>query len=407
MRKFFFILPLSFIMFSCGISEIGGSHVTDNQGNIWGGPLPGAGIEGGGLVPVCYMSAVDYSKKYDWRADQAKETVRCSLVVYADGSPIMKVPVGEKYQVSSDPDMHKIVSGHLYTDYSSGGETIIKKDGTFLFSYPGEERIVDIDVQNADIYTLGESRSGEGFSFRKNGETKVLRQGGSLLTPLRCDGDSLNFAFCEQIRNVEGNSLRYYSVYGNTVTQIALREDLIRVWDVLCEQGEIIYLASLSGVSQPVVVMGEDMTALDMPRGASMTSCSLFKAGRKVGVEGVFRTSAGGRSGGLWLDGERIAVFSNLTVSALYTDSEDVFCALNPQDASTAGKIYRAGEIFDMPKGYACMSSQSLTVTGGIMQVGLSSLNGRKPLLWKDGQIDSVKVNGYISMLYTDGAEGR
>lgn len=107
MRKFICLLLLSFVMFSCGISEVNGSHPVDNQGNIWGGPLQGTGPEGGGLVPVCYMTAVDYLKDYDWRADQAKETIRCSLVVYADGSPIMKVPVGADCNVSSDPDTKK------------------------------------------------------------------------------------------------------------------------------------------------------------------------------------------------------------------------------------------------------------------------------------------------------------
>lgn len=394
-------------MISCGLSEIGGSHSADNQGNVWGGPLQDNGTQGGGLVPVCYMTATDYSKKYDWRADQAKETVRCSLVVYADGSPIMKVPVGEKCNVSSDPDMHRIVEGHLYTDYPSQGETIIKKDGTFLFSYPGEEHIAGMYVRNADVYTLGESRNGDGFSFRRNGETIVFREKGVLLGRLNHDGDSLVFAFYDEVMNAEGNNRRYYSVYGSTVSQIALRDDLLQVWDVAREGDDIVYVASLAGISQPVVVVGEEMMALDMPKGTTMTSCSLFKVGGKIGVEGVFRTVAGARFGGIWLNGERIATVSDLTVSALCTDGDGVYCAFNPRNASTPGRIYRAGEMFDMPQGYACMSGQCLTVTGGIMQVGLSSLKGEKPLVWKDGQIDSVKVNGYISMLYTDGAEGR
>lgn len=407
MRKFFFILPLCIIMHSCGISEIGGPHHVDNQGNIWGGPMPGSGSEGGGLVPVCYMAAVDYSKDYDWRADQAKETVRCSLVVYADGSPIMKVPVGEKSGTSSDPDMHRIVAGHLYTDYSTLGETVIKKDGIVLFSYPGEERITDMHVTDTDVYTLGESRSGEGFSFRKNGEAIVTREKGVLLGHLNHDGDSLDFAFYDEIRNAEGSNRRYYSVRGNKVSQIALRDDLLQVWGAVRDGDDIIYVASLAGISQPVIVAGNQMVALDMPKGASMTSCSMFKVDDKIGVEGVYRLEDGGRFGGVWLDGGRLATVADLTVSALCTDGDGIYCAFNPLNASTPGRIYRAGEMFDMPKGYACMSNQCLTVSAGIMQVGLSSLNGGKPLVWKDGQIDSLKVNGYISSLYTEMSDTR
>jgi hypothetical protein len=41
---------------------------------------------------------------------------------------------------------------------------------------------------------------------------------------------------------------------------------------------------------------------------------------------------------------------------------------------------------------------------GGIMYVGLSSLDGGKPLLWKDGQVDSLKINGYISSVVCEDA---
>ena len=41
----------------------------------------------------------------------------------------MKLPVGEEYHISPDPDMHRVIEGHLYTDYSTDKETIIKKDG--------------------------------------------------------------------------------------------------------------------------------------------------------------------------------------------------------------------------------------------------------------------------------------
>jgi hypothetical protein len=35
-------------------------------------------------------------------------------------------------------------------------------------------------------------------------------------------------------------------------------------------------------------------------------------------------------------------------------------------------------------------------VADGILTVGLSSLIGEKPLLWKDGRMETLDVNGYI-----------
>ena len=402
MRNRFLYLPLSVIVASCGLSEVGNAGLKDSGSMIWG-DSPGNSASGGNsIMPVCYMTAVDYAKGYDWKADVAKETVRCSLVVYSDGVPAMKVPVGEDYEISSEPDMHRIVDGHLYTDYSISGETIIKKNGTFLFSYPGEEYISELRVIDDDVYTLGEARSGEGFSFRKNGTTKVFRGKGGLIGALKSYGDSLNFTFCEEIRNAGGSIRRYYSVYGSKVSQIALRDDIVCVWDAMQFQDAVIYLASLTGISQPVIVAGDNLTALNMPKDADMISCSMFHAGDKLGVEGLYKTSDGARCSAIWLNGECVETFEGLTISALCTEGGGVFCVLNPPSPSSSGVIYRAGETYEMPQGYACIGSQSIAVAGGIMYVGLSSQTGESPLLWKDGQTVSINVNGYISSLVCD-----
>ena len=155
---------------SCGLSEIGGEDTSGTDGGIWGGPVEennGEGI----LQQICYMTALDYQNGYDWRADTARESVKCSLIVYADGKQIMKVPVGEEYETGADVDMHRIAGGHLYTDYSTSEETIIKRDGRLLFRSPGPEAIHGMCVSGDDVYTLGQSRNGEGFSFRKNGKS--------------------------------------------------------------------------------------------------------------------------------------------------------------------------------------------------------------------------------------------
>lgn len=392
------VLLISFVLaVSCGLSEVGKVVRDDNSNTIWGGPLVGTESGNQTLVPVCYMTAVEYPNGYDWRADQARETVRCSLVVYADGVPIMKIPVGADYKVSSDPDMHRMVGGHMYTDYSVDDETYVKRNGTLLFSYSAAERISGMHVCDGDVYTLGENRKGSGFSLRKNGEVKVQREEGCLLGPLRYDGDSLGFAFYEKILNAGGDIRRYYSVYGSFVSQVALREDIVTVWDVLRDHDELMLLASLYGIPQPVVIKGESMTALDMPAGASLVSGSIFKLGSKTGVEGVYKSSSGGIYNCIWVDGLRVTVFSPQALSGLCTYDDGVFCVLNPMGSSFSGKIYRAGEVFDMPQGYVCLGSQSMAVINGIMHVGMSSLTGERPLLWRDGQIDTLSLNGYIS----------
>ena len=70
--------------------------------------------------------------------------------------------------------------------------------------------------------------------------------------------------------------------------------------------------------------------------------------------------------------------------------------AANPATEKGTGFIYRAGENFDMPPGYACMSRQAMDFSSGILSVGLSSLSGGKPVLWVDGQLKELDVNGYV-----------
>jgi hypothetical protein len=176
----------------------------------------------------------------------------------------MKVPVGAEYETSGAPDMHRIIDGHLYTDYSTEMETIIKRDGKTLFGYDGRECLHGMEVVDANVYTLGQNRDGDGFSFRKNGEILISRNAGYVTGGLQRSSDTLCFSFCEQIVTADGLVERYYSVIGGKVSQIAVRADISKVWDVVIHKGRVIYLASLIGVQQPVVIDGDKMFSLQI-----------------------------------------------------------------------------------------------------------------------------------------------
>lgn len=401
MKKWTLFLLLTHVILSCGLSEIGEVSSDTGNGSIWGGLVEENGSGGGLLESVRYMVAVDYPKGYDWRADPARENVRCSLVVYADDSPVMKVPVSQVYQIASDADMHRMAGGNLYTDYTNGIETVIKRNGKPLFSYQGTERISSLTISGDDVFTLGENRQGSGFSLRKNGDVVIAREKASVVAPLRPDGDSLCFGFCEQILNAEGTIDRYYSVYGNKVTNLSLRGDVLKVWDMFTEGGNVVFLASLEGVDVPVLISGEEMKALKIPKGQNMISCSMFKAGDRIGVEGVCLTASGALKAGIWIDGTLLVQFDNANFAAVHAEGEGICCVLNPMDETSSGIIYRCGEIYEMPKGYLCMGPQCMAMINGILNVGLSSQKGEQPLLWKDGQTEALRINGYISGIWS------
>ena len=156
---------------ACGISEITDKRAeaaADGYDEGLGSPFR----------PVCCVTGMSFPSGYDWSAEDASEPVSSSLIVFADGVPKMEIPVGDGYEVSRDPDMHRVVDGSLYTFYSKGGVCVMKRNGAPLFRYDGDEVLMDIRVRGEDVFTLNHKRSGGGHSLRKNGEVVIERMGG-------------------------------------------------------------------------------------------------------------------------------------------------------------------------------------------------------------------------------------
>ena len=128
-----------------------------------------------------YISFIRMLDDYDWRRDTALRTDGCELVLMKNMQEILRIPVNEENCISPDTDMHHIIDGHLYTDYSTRDETIIKCDGKILLKYPGREYLCGLTYRDGDLYTLGQNRNGGGFSLRKNGEVQYKKTGGYIV----------------------------------------------------------------------------------------------------------------------------------------------------------------------------------------------------------------------------------
>ena len=90
MRKDWWMTGLAALaLLSCSVEEVGRRPV-GNREDVWTGPGMNAGS---GAKEVCYITCLDYPQDYDWRTDPEKGSVKCSLVVFAYGLPMMKIPV--------------------------------------------------------------------------------------------------------------------------------------------------------------------------------------------------------------------------------------------------------------------------------------------------------------------------
>lgn len=173
--------------------------------------------DGGGGAPAhakfdtsVFVTAVSFPDDYDWRRDTSLGNVRGSIELYRDGEKVLSIPAGAGSRARLDPDLHHLMDGHLYTESCTDGETVIGRDGEELFSYPGREFLCGLLVEDGDVYTLGQNRSGSGFSLRCNGIEIFSRKDGSIAAhmsdnpeyptgALYRDGGHLYFSYCESL----------------------------------------------------------------------------------------------------------------------------------------------------------------------------------------------------------------
>ena len=384
---------------SCGLKEIDSQPVIGD--GIWLGPgntIVGNGSgSGGGHKEIWYAVGVDYPRSYDWKADVEKGSVKCSLVVYADGVAMMKVPVGDEYEVSSDPDMHRIVDGDLYTDYSTFEETVIKRNGEEIIRYAGKEMIVDMAVESGFVYTLGQSRAGEGFSFRINGEVLLERSIGRVFPRIQRVEDGFSLAFFESDGSEMPVCGKCYHYLAGEVCEVPMGKDVLEVWDVVFHEEKVCYIASMLWSSAPVLVLGNERFNLETTDNLDVKSCRFVDGGRDLYIEGVV-SQGKGLSSALWKGAKLQTTFqSGYVVSSLCMSDGVLSCVLNGPSAFSPGLIYRDGESFDMPAGYMSMGGRSMAMADGKLYVGLISAADGMVAVWADKEMKPLKINGFIS----------
>lgn len=386
-------LPVLVLMIACGISEVGNWTEDATDDFVQGVIDP--------MRTACCVTAVEYPGGYDWQNGKVGSNPRCSLVVFADGVPAMKFPAGDGYEISTDPDLHRMSDGHLYTFFSKNGATVVKKDGKPLYRYNGDEILEDMLIRDGDIYTLAGRASG-GFSYRKNGQPLVERYSGDLLGKMWEDGDSVCFAFTHSVAVTDGLELRYYVSVDAEVSQVEFDKEAQKVWDLRSRKGKPVSLVSSLRWNGLTVCTEEYSRRILLPINAEILSCAMFDAGSQIGSECVYSYPDGSFESGLWVEGaEYIRFETGRSISAvLYSDGK-ACCVLNPDDDE--GIIFDGTDLYDMPAGYYCAGGQALAMSDGHLYVALSSRQGDKPVVWHADKADTLNMNGYLCSVYFTG----
>lgn len=387
-------------------------------------------------VPVTYVLAFDYAEGYDWHSDRDYGESDCNMLLFANGRKMKKIPVGYSYNLLPEADMHRIIGGRVYSDYSTDTHTIIFRDGIEMFRYAAREQIVALEVSGDDVYTVGCSREGNGFSARKNGVTLVESVTGSPFEhSVMSDDGTFSFCYCEPIKSGNeyiGRYYRYSSKEGKT--QIAVRSDIVKVWDAVPGVG---YVASLIGINTPVL-FHEDGSSAVVALGVSareieIRSCRFVNSSlpalmeitaaynnyrntgslnrqasslRTVGIRKA-RAQTWREIRGVWKETSCAMKWETARKAyGFFCDKDGIVCGVSSGSGSDVPDIAYVGLMgYTLPESYAVLAESAVDSRADSLVAGLSSRLGEKPVVWSPHFVDTLDINGFIASVKLDMVE--
>lgn len=354
-----------------------------------------------------YVTGVEYPAGYDWSKDPEYGTVECRLFLEKDGKRVLEIPVGYFYETASDPDMHRCIEGHLYTDYSTESETVVKKDGVTLFRYPGREMSESFHVSDSgDVYTVGYPRSGEGgFTFRKNGNALLRVGSGSALSDIHQDDGRICLTYRSESTDIH-NEDGYYAYIGGRTVPFAGSRYGETVLSARVYGGRVIYVMSVLNDSESpseTVFHGPDgRVVVSHEAGWDIKDCKIEVSGQVIclagyvrnGVTGEFRYCVWDSSGELMYCLEKgVMPYYSFGEGGSFYDLVGAGSAFGQAECYVDGKLtysYSPGTVF-----YG--DSPAVVSDGKLHCIFSGKYSGGTPYKAVDGSIEGCDFNGYFT----------
>ena len=347
---------------------------------------------------VLWISGVEYPEGYDWQRDTAYGQVEARIVVLRDGVRTLEIPTGERQEVSTDPDMHRLIGGHLYTDYSSGSETVIRRDGQELFRFGGREMIVGFLVRGETVWTLGVNRAtGKGPVLRRNGEP-VFSDPDGLLPPgfgnkafegglLHLDGEEMFFFY----RSGQG----WFRVRDRFAEPISLPSELSAVHDIRRIGGKTVIAGSTAG--QPLVLSQDGVLRTCSASGAAVRNIALVPSGASSFFIKGEMVRSGGVTPTVWTQDGTVRVSASGNVLDFYLE-EGYAAYLSSGADGIPTRYVKDGVGFAISGRNHFISRHCALLQDGIFYLLLTPTDRTaSPFLLKDGVRQDIPVGGYLT----------
>lgn len=360
----------------------------DTGGRDYSGYSDGRGV----TVDDVFFSGVGYPAGYDWPKDREHSSVEAELfLASAVDWKMLSRPVGAQYAVAADQDMHRVVDGHLYEDWSGDSETVVSCDGMEIFRFPGRETFISFLVVAGDVYTLGFDRSDGRMNVRRNGQQLFSSKSIQPVSGLYEKDGGWGMTACpagkEMWYVIENGSVSVVPCSKKFGDMVDLRYGSSGVVGITNYKGGIIY-RMVGDSAEPLGVLADGIFR-DVR--VSGTADNLF-------VTASIEEYSGGKRCALWKNDDLLWYSdSGYAFYASCTDGDRV-AVLGCHEASGVWWLWTGDGLTMIPQPYRPFSPEAFIYRGGKVFLSLVKYDGT-PSLWLDGQIREYAFNGYIDHL--------
>lgn len=419
------IAVLLLLLFGCGLLDTGESRLNKHRSETLLAERhnKGASSEDDKKTDTAvFITAVEFAPSYFWQRDTAGDNEPFRINVYKNMEKIFSIDGGPGTNISYAPDMHRYIDGHLYTDWSSGSETVICRDGEEIIRFKGREMICGFLVKDGQIYTLSQNRDGAGFTWRCNGETLFHDSQGYVIGGISDqtnpagavsdDGGNLYFAYQIPSKRVTEQRPAVFLVENDASSPLRCPYEMTNVSDVRVIDGKI-YISGNSGGYNAYAIMlaGDDEHRFYAGGGCYMAGCKALWSGKDMYMKTDYSRNAWYSSSALMWDmnGNIFGTMDNDKRVFDYYAEDDGYAYIGI-DYSSGGTFVRNVQDDEnvytgvLPKRYNLMDTRCAALYGGTFYAGLTSHErGGVPVLVKNSVSTELKINGFISSVTVTG----
>ena len=346
-----------------------------------------------------YLTAVRFPEGFDWEQDTCSVDGSVWLDLYRDTVLTASFPAGE----SIHPDMHRYRQGHLYADWSTAAETVLRRDGSELFRFEGRESLRGFLVLDGAVHTLGQDRDGNGLTYRIDGHAVFRSDEGTVLGDLdrggreggalSAEGEHVYYSYRIPTANGLGFKVMRDAELFRTISDAVQGT----VYDLLVQGGTVYTVYSEKG--HLYLSDGDGPVALPLRSSGNTLWAQLVPSPESMLVLACLSTRSGKKQYLLEPGGEALPFEADETVSPFLADPEGSGWLLSDRYGRPLRFCRPDGKVLPIGSEGYLASGHCALVHQGKLILALTGQKGAPGRLWQEGKETLLPFNGYFTSI--------